>query len=86
VHELIPYVLFKTQCRQALAWYHSLGLGQVVEIIDNVHARRLFAGLSGGGGSGGRVMVPYAKQAWGACFGMVRDRFGVQWMVHCKVG
>jgi PhnB protein len=31
---------------------------------------------------GGAVSVPLEKQMWGDEFGMVTDRFGVQWMVN----
>jgi PhnB protein len=30
---------------------------------------------------GGQVYMPVAKTFWGAYFGMLRDKFGVQWMV-----
>src|SRR6476619_8223322 len=31
---------------------------------------------------GGQVMMPLEKQMWGDEFGMVKDRFGVSWMVN----
>lgn len=30
---------------------------------------------------GGQVYMPVGKTFWGSYFGMLRDRFGVQWMV-----
>ena len=30
---------------------------------------------------GGEVSMPVGKTFWSPCFGMVKDRFGVQWMV-----
>ena len=30
---------------------------------------------------GGTVTMPFEKQMWGDVFGMVTDKFGVQWMV-----
>ena len=30
----------------------------------------------------GKIDMPLAKQFWGDTFGMVRDRFGVHWMVN----
>ena len=39
---------------------------------------RLFAAL----GEGGTVLMPLADQFWGAYFGMLKDRFGVQWMFN----
>ncbi len=31
---------------------------------------------------GGKVMMPLEKQAWGDEFGMVMDKFGINWMVN----
>ncbi len=31
---------------------------------------------------GGTVMMPLEKQMWGDEFGMLMDRFGIQWMVN----
>ncbi len=31
---------------------------------------------------GGKVEVPLEKQMWGDSFGMVRDKFGVTWMIN----
>lgn len=31
---------------------------------------------------GGEVTMPLAKQVWGDTFGMLTDRFGLQWMVN----
>ncbi len=40
-------------------------------------AERLFNGLS----EGGSVEMPIADSFWGSYFGMLRDRFGIEWMV-----
>ena len=40
-------------------------------------AARLFAGLS----EGGNVEMPLAKTFFASSFGMVKDRFGVSWMI-----
>lgn len=39
--------------------------------------RRAFDAL----GHGGRIDMPLGKTFWTECFGMVTDRFGVQWMI-----
>jgi PhnB protein len=31
---------------------------------------------------GGTVKMPLAQAPWGDSFGMVRDRFGINWMVN----
>ena len=40
-------------------------------------AAKLFNGLL----AGGQVMMPLDKTFWAASFGMLTDKFGVQWMV-----
>ena len=41
--------------------------------------RRYYEKLSA---DGGKVTVPLEKQQWGDEFGMVTDRFGINWMVN----
>jgi PhnB protein len=31
---------------------------------------------------GGAVMLPLEEQFWGDTFGMLTDRYGIQWMVN----
>ncbi|HEY4656727.1 MAG TPA: VOC family protein [Cyclobacteriaceae bacterium] len=40
-------------------------------------ARRLFNGLS----EGGQVTMPFDNVFWGGLFGMLKDKYGIQWMV-----
>jgi PhnB protein len=40
-------------------------------------ANKLFKGLS----AGGQVTMPLEKAFWGDYFGMLTDKFGIQWMV-----
>jgi len=48
-----------------------------VEAESKEEATKIFNGLS----KGGKVTVPLADAFWGAYFGMLQDKFGVQWMV-----
>ncbi|MCP9753344.1 VOC family protein [Ferruginibacter sp. HRS2-29] len=41
-------------------------------------SHKLFDGLS----AGGKVDMPLEKMFWGALFGMLTDKFGIQWMVN----
>jgi PhnB protein len=43
-------------------------------------ADRLFNALS----EGGRIDMPLSDMFWGAYFGSLTDRFGVQWMINCE--
>ncbi len=38
----------------------------------------IFKGLS----VGGQVEVPISESAWGTYFGMLRDKYGIEWMVE----
>jgi PhnB protein len=40
-------------------------------------ANKLFSGLS----AGGNIEVPIDDSSLGSCFGMFRDKFGIEWMV-----
>ena len=130
--QIIPYLFFKGECADAMAFYEAAGLGKVVEIshykdapngpwvgtdqgnwvmhaalkgpsgtimasdgidsepmkgfslsigtADLTEANRTFDALA----DGGTIRMPMAKQFWGAHFGQLTDRFGVQWMVNCE--
>lgn len=49
---------------------------------DLAEAERVFSKLS----AGGNVEMPMADTFWGAKFGMVTDKFGIDWMVSCRTG
>ncbi len=53
------------------------GISLAYTAPDEASARRTFAALA----DGGAVTLPIGKTFWSPCFGMVRDRFGVGWMV-----
>lgn len=40
-------------------------------------AERIFAGLS----KGGKVTMPLGKTFWSECYGMLTDKFGINWMM-----
>lgn len=54
----------------------SLGTGDVAE------AERVFKSLA----EGGSVEMPLADMFWGAKFGMLTDKFGIDWMINCQTG
>ncbi len=53
------------------------GFALSVGIASAEEARRAFEALS----EGGRIDMPFGPTFWSPYFGMVTDRFGVQWMV-----
>jgi PhnB protein len=47
---------------------------------DVAKARRAFEALS----AGGQVTMPFAPPFWGGHFGMLKDKFGVPWMISSE--
>ena len=48
-----------------------------VEAQSKEEAEKIFMGLS----AGGKIKMPRADTFWGACYGMLEDKFGIGWMV-----
>lgn len=48
---------------------------------DETETDRIFNALA----EGGKVSMPLEKTFWSARFGMLTDRFGVQWMLNCEL-
>jgi PhnB protein len=46
---------------------------------DEVKTKEMFEKLF----QGGQVTMPLAVQFWGDLFGMVKDKFGISWMLNC---
>jgi PhnB protein len=53
----------------------SLGTNDVAE------AERVFNALA----AGGNVEMPMADTFWGAKFGMLSDKYGIDWMINCQL-
>jgi PhnB protein len=53
----------------------SLSLGT----SDLAEATRVFNALA----AGGNVEMPLADMFWGATFGMLTDKYGIDWMINC---
>lgn len=54
------------------------GISLSISVDDIEQGRTLFEQLS----EGGLIEMPYAATFWSPGFGVVRDRFGVSWMVN----
>ncbi|GAC1441793.1 MAG: VOC family protein [Vulcanimicrobiaceae bacterium] len=48
---------------------------------DPVESERVFNALA----DGGAVSMPYGKMFWGAMFGSLTDRYGIEWMINCEL-
>lgn len=52
-----------------------------INLNDELEQKEIFNALA----AGGRVTLPLEKTFWGATFGQLTDRFGIQWMLNCEV-
>ena len=50
-----------------------------IGLKDSQEAERIFNTLA----EGGVIQMPIAKTFWATRFGMLVDKFGIQWMVNC---
>jgi len=57
------------------------GFSLSLTLPDAEEAGRVFAALS----EGGQVTMPLGKTFWSPLFGMVTDRFGVNWMITLPI-
>lgn len=55
----------------------SLSIG----LTDVAIAQRIFDGLA----QGGSVEMPLDDTFWGAKFGMLTDKYGIDWMINCQL-
>jgi len=56
------------------------GVSLSLNLTDEAEADRMFAALS----DGGRVIMPIEQTFWAKRFGVVTDRFGLQWLINCE--
>jgi PhnB protein len=75
------HVLMGTDALESMG--HSLIFGTNISINlepdTREETKRIFSALS----TGGRITMDLTDMYWGAYFGAVTDKFGVQWMVNC---
>jgi PhnB protein len=57
------------------------GSAHILMMEDRGETERLFGHLA----DGGTVTTPLAIQPWGDYYGKLTDRFGVQWMLNCRL-
>ncbi len=53
------------------------GFSLSLSAANAAEAQKLYAALA----DGGQVQMPLGKTFFSPCFGMLRDRFGVSWMI-----
>jgi PhnB protein len=72
-------VLMGSDCPEGFGPQLTVGNNFAVSLSTDSkeQADEFFKGLS----EGGNVVMPMADQFWGAYFGMINDKFGINWMV-----
>ncbi len=50
-----------------------------VNMDDEAEQDKIFSALA----AGGKITMPLEKTFWGARYGQVTDRFGINWMLNC---
>ena len=72
-------ILMGTDTPESMGKVHfGTNFSLTIDADSEIHADQVFAKLS----EGGQVTMPLDKAFWGAYFGMLTDKFGVQWMVN----
>lgn len=77
-----PAVKFMASDAQPTTQYGDGPISLSLSTKDESEAKRLFDALA----QGGKVEVPLEKAFWGALFGMLSDKYGIDWMVNCQSG
>lgn len=75
-------ILMATDALESMGQQLTVGNNYSICITpeNSEEANKLFNGLA----VGGQVMMPLEKMFWGDYFGMLTDKFGVQWMVNYR--
>jgi PhnB protein len=77
-----PAAKFMASDAQPTTQYGDGPISLSLSTKDANEAKRLFDALS----QGGKVDMPLEKAFWGALFGMLTDKYGIDWMVNCQLG
>ncbi|MGV3504777.1 MAG: VOC family protein [Adhaeribacter sp.] len=83
MHVALPIgqnILMATDALESMGQHLKAGNNYSLSLdaASEAEANQLFQALS----AGGKVDMPLEKTFWGAYFGMLTDRFGIQWMVN----
>ncbi len=86
MHVALPimggHVLMGTDAPASMGFHVTPGNNVYISLEPDTReeADRLFAALS----AGGKTEMPMQEMFWGAYYGSLADKFGVQWMINCN--
>lgn len=76
-----PGVSFMASDSRPETKYGDGPISLCIHTDSEADAKRIFDALA----SGGNAEMPLEKTFWGAMFGMLTDRFGIDWMINCQL-
>jgi PhnB protein len=85
VHIELPitggHILMGTDAPESMGFHINVGNNVHINLEPDtrVETKRLFDALS----AGGKITMALQDMFWGAYYGSVTDKYGVQWMVNC---
>jgi PhnB protein len=85
MHVALPilggFELMGTDAPESMGFKVNIGNNLYINLQPDTRAetKRLFDALA----AGGKVEMPLQDMFWGAYYGSLTDRFGVQWMLNC---
>ena len=76
------HLLMGTDATESMGFQLVAGNNVHISLQTDTRAQtdQLFNALA----AGGNVQMPLQDMFWGAYYGSLRDRFGVQWMLNCE--
>ena len=76
------HLLMGTDATESMGFQLVAGNNVHISLQTDTRAQtdQLFNALA----AGGNVQMPLRDMFWGAYYGSLRDRFGVQWMLNCE--
>jgi len=86
MHVALPLMggveLMGTDAPETMGFKLNMGNNIYINLQPDTRAEadRLFNALA----EGGKVDMPLTDMFWGAYFGSLTDKFGVQWMINCE--
>lgn len=74
--------LMGTDAPESMGFHVNMGNNMYINLEPDTRAEadRLFTALS----IDGKIEMPMTEMFWGAYYGSLTDKFGVQWMVNCE--
>ena len=85
VHIELPitggHILMGTDAPESMGFHVNVGNNVHINLEPDTRAetKRLFDALS----AGGKITMALQDMFWGAYYGSITDKYGVQWMVNC---